>query len=119
MSRFAVVLIASLAFLGVTVSAQEGQTFTGEITDTHCAMLGSHDMMKKAEGFKSDLECVLYCVKYQKSGKYVLLDPQTKTIYQLDDQEVVEPYAAEKVKLTGTLDAAKKTIHVTGIQWSS
>lgn len=68
MSRFAVVLIASLAFLGVTVSAQEGQTFTGEITDTHCAMLGSHDMMKKAEGFKSDLECVLYCVKYQKSG---------------------------------------------------
>jgi hypothetical protein len=49
-------------------------------------------------------------------SKYVLYDAATKTVYHLDDQHVVQPYAAAKVEVTGTLDAATKTIKVASIK---
>jgi hypothetical protein len=48
-------------------------------------------------------------------GAYVLLDPATKTIYELDDQKKPAPFAEQTVKVTGTYDKATQTIHVSGI----
>ena len=58
----------------------------------------------------------------QPGSRLVLYDASTKTVYNLDDMgrcgpplRCLRPYSAEKVKLTGTFDAAKKTIKVTDV----
>jgi hypothetical protein len=51
-----------------------------------------------------------------KSGdKLVLTDPLTKTSYQLDDQRRAHELVNKSVKVTGTLNPATGTIHVTAI----
>jgi hypothetical protein len=63
---------------------------------------------------------MLYFAHFVKPGnKYGLYDPATKTKYQLDDQDLVQPYVGSKeVQITGTLDATTKTIHVKEIKAS-
>ena len=52
-----------------------------------------------------------------KNGQYALLtDKQTGKGYYLDDQERAKQYDGQNVKVTGTLDVATSTIHVTDIQ---
>src|ERR1700694_980942 len=69
------------------------------------------------------IACHLYyapisnCVKH--GGQYVLYDAAKKSVYQLDDQTKPEQFAGAKVKVTGTLDKATKTIHVTNIEAAS
>jgi len=98
------------------------KTFSGEIMDSQCAKNGSHEMMLKKEGM-GDKDpndpmvkkmCTENCVKM--GGKYVLFDPASKTIYELDGQAKPEQFAGQKVKVSGTLDKASKTIHVTDIK---
>jgi hypothetical protein len=42
-----------------------------------------------------------------------------RKIYQLDDQKKPQSFAGQKVQVTGTLDNATKTIHVTDIKAAS
>ena len=52
-----------------------------------------------------------------KSGaKYVLYNPSTKTVYELDNQEKPKDLAGQKVKVEGTLNHATNTIHLDTIQ---
>lgn len=92
-------------------------TFSGEIMDGQCAKAGSHDTMMKKHAIKTEKDCTNGCVKM--GGKYVLFNPETKAVYQLDDQKKPMQFAGEKVKVTGTLDKATKTIHVTDIESGS
>jgi hypothetical protein len=108
MKRLAIGIVASLALLSVSVGAQNAQSFNGEIIDSDCAATGVHPSGETAK------QCTVDCVKA--GAKYVLYDAGTKTVYQLDDQMKPEKFAGEKVKVSGTLDAATKTIHVTAIQ---
>ena len=52
-------------------------------------------------------------------GKYVLFNGASKSFYQLDDQTKPKAFAGQKVQVTGTLDKATKTIHVTDIKAAS
>ena len=101
------------------------KTFTGEIMDSQCAKNSSHAMMLKKEGM-GDKDpndpmvkqmCTKNCVKM--GGKYVLYDAAKKVAYELDDQQKPEALAGQKVTVTGTLDSATKTIHVTDIKPAS
>src|SRR5438309_7408835 len=83
-------------------------TFTGVITDSECAK-GDH----KAMNMGPDPKCVTECVKGM-GGKYVLYDG--KETYTLSDQKSPEKFAAKKVTVKGTLDAATKTIRVDSIK---
>ena len=97
------------------LAADKSQTFTGEIMDQQCALLGGHSaMMNQGESAK---DCANRCVSI--GGKYVLFDSANKTIYQLDDQKKAQPFAGAKVKITGTYDTPSKTIHVANIQSGS
>ncbi|HVO98879.1 MAG TPA: hypothetical protein VMT15_12465 [Bryobacteraceae bacterium] len=80
-------------------------TFTGVITDTMC---GAKHMMKD----QSDEKCVRMCVKG--SSQYALFDGQN--VYKLSDQKSPAKFAAQKVKVTGTLDTKTKTIKVTSME---
>jgi hypothetical protein len=114
MRKLALGIAASLVLVGVSLAVPKDQTFRGEIMDSQCSAMGSHDMMLKKGGVKDAKECTQACVKM--GGKYVLYDAAKKTVYQLDDQKKPEQFAGEKVKVTGTLDTATKTIHVSDIQ---
>lgn len=110
-------LFLFLLFAMVRFAAAQGSaTFKGEIADGQLNCIQTP--MKAPEGIKDKTECVLYFAHYVKpASKYVLYDPATKTTYQLDEQYVVEPYVdAKSVQITGTLDAAAKTIHVKEIK---
>jgi len=94
------------------------KVFTGEIGDTQCAMNvhsmdKSHKDMLKVKGVgKTATDCTLYCIM-NRGGRFVL---QVKDkVYRLDKPELVEPYAGQKVRLTGTLDPQTETIQVRSI----
>jgi hypothetical protein len=90
------------------------QVFTGEIWDQTCARRGSHKAMAEEAGISRGphmaRECTLECHKM--GSPLVLYDPATRRIYKLDDQKKAVAFAGEKVKITGTLDAKKDTIHI-------
>jgi len=79
---------------GALALAAAPQTFTGVITDAMCGK--DHAMM----GVKPDAKCVTACVK--DGSKYALIVGDN--VYELSDQKTPEKFAAQKVKVTGTLD---------------
>jgi hypothetical protein len=89
--------------------AQGTQTFTGVITDSECAEAG-HARMRMGP---TDPECVIACI-HAHGAAYVLYDG--KNVYVLSDQKTPEQFAAQKVRVTGTLDTKAKTIRVESIR---
>jgi len=112
--RLAICVAAVAMFVGGSIAAQQAKSssYTGEIMDSNCAKSGKHN--PSMGGAK---ECTLACVKG--GGKFVLYNDSSKAVYQLDDQAKPEAFAGQKVKVTGTLDKATKTIHVTDIAAAS
>jgi type 1 fimbria pilin len=111
-------IFAGVLTLGLllTVSAEEKtRTFTGEIADSQCSMnvhslTRSHtEMMKNKNMGGTATNCTNYCIKYL-GGDYVLAVGDQ--VYRLDEQEKAAAFAGLKVKITGTLNAKSKTIHV-------
>ena len=89
-------------------AAQAKQTFTGLITDEMCPT-GDHSHMRMGP---TDAECTKACV-VSHGAAYVLYDG--KNTYKLSDQKTPEKFAAQKVRVTGTLDAKTMTIRVESI----
>ena len=98
-------IIVTLMFASLAVAAS-AETFTGTITDTLCGP--SHTMMKS---HPAD-QCVKLCAKGQYS--YALFDGTS--VINLSDQKTPARFAAQKVKVTGTLDPKTKTIKVSAIE---
>lgn len=99
--------IAALALVfsvGLTVAADAPKTYTGIITDSMC--LTNHKMMS----ITPESKCARECVNKSKEVKYVLYDG--KNTYKLSDQKTPEQFAAQKVKVTGTLFAKTGVLKV-------
>ncbi len=110
--------LAVLTLLTVGFSRAADMTYSGEIMDSACAKMGSHDgMMKAHTGIKDAKTCTLGCVKG--GAKFVLYDAASKMVYQLDDQQKPMAFAGDQVKVMGTLDKSTNTIHVTDIKAGS
>jgi type 1 fimbria pilin len=102
-------LILSLLAVAGLSAAQGRQTFTGTITDDMCATTAGHSEMQMGP---TDAECTAACV-ISHDTKYVLEDG--KDVYALSDQTTPEQFAAQKVRVVGTLDAKTMTIHVESV----
>jgi hypothetical protein len=100
-------VIVSL-FVFALSAGQGRQTFTGVITDDMCP-LGDHSRMQMGP---TDAECTKACINAH-GAAYVLHDG--KSAYVLSDQETPERFAAQKVRVVGTLDAVTMTIQVESI----
>ena len=100
--------IACLLILTELGSAQKKQTFTGVITDSMCPT-GDHSHMKMGP---NDAECTKACIQ-EHGAQYVLYDG--KSAYTLSDQTTPEKFAAQRVRVVGTLDAKSATIKVESI----
>jgi hypothetical protein len=109
--------ITACLLLAPGLAAAKDKTFNGEIMDSQCAKMGGHESMFKKEGTNDPKACTEVCVKM--GGKYVLFDGASKAVYQLDDQTKPKSFAGQKVQITGDLDKATKTIHVTEIKAAS
>ena len=90
-------------------SVRNGETFTGEITDSFCAQGHYGEMIKR------ERNCILTCVKFD-GAQFVLYNSELKRIYQLDDQQKPEAFAGQEVTVTGTYDREAKAIHVINIR---
>ena len=101
------VLVAVFA-TGVASAAPTPDTFTGTVTDDACAR-GGHAQMRMGP---TDAECTRLCVMIHGSA-YVLEDGAN--VYVLSDQKLAEEFAAQKVRVVGTLDAKAGTIAVESI----
>ena len=91
----------------------------GAIMDSQCAYnvhsnAHSHEWMTKRgiQGATDEESCTQHCVK-DMGGSYVLVSK--KEVYRLDDQSKVEAFAGKDVKVSGTLDAKSRTLHVVEI----
>ncbi len=94
------------ATAALSFGAANKQTFTGVITDDMCG--ANHAAMKVAPEEK----CVRECVKH--GSKYALLVGDK--VYKLSNQKAPEPFAAKKVKVTGTLHEKTNIIAVDSIE---
>ena len=101
-------LIVSLLIMAALAAAQGKRKFTGTITDNMCAKAG-HSQMQMGP---TDAECTTACISSH-GATYVLYDG--KNVYTLSDQRTPEKFAAQKVRVIGTLDAQTKTIQVDSI----
>ena len=113
MKRIAMGFIAMLAFCTVSFATPPDNTFSGEIMDSQCAILGGEHAKMQAKG-ENAKDCTIRCVRI--GGKYVLFDAAKKMRYQLDDQKKAEMFAGAKVTVTGSFDTATKTVHVSSIK---
>src|ERR1700674_432987 len=94
----ALILAAGLsAQKAPSFSVRNGETFTGEITDSFCAQ-GHH-----IEIIKSERNCILTCVKFD-GAQFVLYNSESKRVYKLDDQQKPEAFAGQEVTVTGMYD---------------
>ena len=101
-------LVAGILAAASLAAAQDKQTFTGVITDNMCAA-GDHARMRMGP---TDAECAKACVSAH-DATFVLADG--KDVYALSDQRTPEKFAAQKVRVVGTLDTKTKTIRVESI----
>jgi starvation-inducible outer membrane lipoprotein len=112
MKKLALLLCVLLIPAALAVAGQAGKSFTGEIMDSQCAMMGSHDQMMKSMHAKDAKDCTIQCAKM--GGKYVLYNAAEKTTYQFDNQTKPAQFAGQKVTVTGSLKG--KTLHVEKIE---
>ena len=108
-----------VAFVLAHAADGKPQIFRGEIGDTQCALnvhslTRSHtEMLKSKKMGGTAAACATYCVQYL-GGDFVLSSKDE--VYRLDNQDKARPFAGEKVKITGTLEAKSKLIHVVDIE---
>jgi len=107
MKKLSLVLFAAAMLL----AGGSPQTFTGTITDSMC--VADHAMMHVTP----DAKCVRECVKPGTGVRYVLYDG--KNAYKLSDQQTPAQFAAQKVRVTGTLFTKTGIIQVEKIERSN
>ena len=95
------------AFATALAAVNQPQTFTGVITDTMCGK--SHGMVAG----QPDDKCIQVCVKGS-STQYALYNG--KQVIKPSDQKTPAKFAAQRVRVKGTLDEKTKTIKVDSIE---
>lgn len=116
--RFALAAVVALVAVGahapglpsaMAAAGQTGGAFVGTVTDDMC-----HDAVhSRMRMGATDAECAAACVDAH-AAAFVLFDG--KTAYRLSDQKAAAPFAAQRVRVTGTLDAKTLTIAVDSIR---
>jgi hypothetical protein len=117
MKRAAMVCTAWI--LAVGAYGQNSQVFHGEISDSQCALnvhslTRSHQEMLKSKSMGGTANtCTIYCI--ENLGGYLVLS-SGNDVFRLDRSDLVHGFKGQKVKLTGTLDAKVKQIHVLKVE---
>jgi len=113
-------LIFAMVLAPYAFSKDNVITLQGAVVDSQCAFnvhseTRSHEWMikKNVQDAHDEKSCTLHCVK-DMGGSYVLV--VKKDVYRLDDQVKSEAFAGKNVKISGTLDAKTRTLHIFEIE---
>ena len=106
MKRVGISIAASVLCV-TTIFIPKTRTFTGDIMDSQCGLVGGHGILNPLTTAK---DCTIDCVR--RGGKYVLYDHAVQLAYRLDDQRNPEEFAGDRVEIVGTFDRMSNTIHV-------
>lgn len=112
-----IVVTVVIGFM-LTVSAANRTVFSGEISDSQCAMnvhsldRSHQEMITKRTMGTDAASCARACIR--RGGEWVLRDGDD--VYRLKNQNGMELYSGEKVKITGGLDPKTNTIDNSAIQ---
>jgi len=93
--------------------------FEGEISDSQCGFnvhstSRSHDeMLKSGYMGRTPADCARNCIR-GKGGHYVFVSSDKKTAYKIEQQNLVEQYAGQNVRIQGTEQNGE--IHVNSIK---
>lgn len=105
------VIVAMLAFSGLTLLAQQTPSTTpsnpGADSMPSQQQTDATNPSQSARSFEG---------KITKSGdELVLRDSATQTSYKLDDQDKAKQYEGKNVKVMATMDASSNTLHIVDI----
>jgi len=103
-----ILVLAFVAGFGfAALATAEDGTWTGWVTDDHCAAAGAKAAHK---------DCAEKCVK-EKGAKWALYNTADKSTYILTgDDAMMTRMAGVEVAVKGTMDKEKKTIKVTSME---
>jgi len=113
---------AGILAAAFAAASQDAKVFRGEISDSQCAMnvhslTRSHQEMLKSKSMGGTANtCSVYCIEHM--GGYLVLSSgkNGQDVFRLDRSDLVHGFEGQKVKVTGTLDAKAKQIHVLKIE---
>src|SRR5438034_9665316 len=111
MKSFGITLVV-LSAVALANAASTRTVFSGEISDSQCAMnvhslSRSHQEMIKRKTLGTDAaSCARACVR--RGGEWVLRTGEV--VYRLQNQDGVDEFAGLEVKVTGNLDPATNSI---------
>lgn len=104
--------------VALSAAATDKNVFFGEISDSQCAMnvhslSRSHQEMIEKRTMGTDApSCARACIR--RGGEWVLR--AGNDVYRLKNQAGIDPFAGEKVRVTGSLDPKTNTIDNTHIE---
>lgn len=104
--------IGLIFMLTAITSLAAEQTWTGKISDSKCGV--SHKMMEHGGKNVNAHDCTVACVKG--GAKYVFVSKGK--VFDIDNQDLagLEEHAGHTVRLTGELQADKKTIKASKVE---
>jgi hypothetical protein len=103
MKRVLSLLVAALSLTAVTAGAAGSSKINGWISDSMCG----------AKHAGSGAACVKKCIK---SGMApVFVDEAKKTVWTIENPDVVKEFYGDHVTVTATADDVKKSVHIDSI----
>ena len=122
MKQAAIWCAAGILAAAGAASGQDAKVFRGEVSDSQCAtnvhsLTRSHQEMLKSKSMGGTANtCSTYCIEHM--GGYLVLSSgkDGQDVFRLDRPDLVHGFEGQRVKLTGTLDAKAKQIHVVKIE---
>ena len=104
MKRMFAMLLALTLLLGVAAWASTSSV-NGWISDDKCGAKGAN---AKAE------DCTKKCIAA--GAKPVLVSDQDQSVLAIDNPDKIKGHEGHHVTVTGTVDSAKKSIHITDVK---
>jgi len=121
MTRLSLILLLCLFPLAFSASDKKSQEkiFEGEISDSQCgfnvhSLTRSHDeMLKSGYMGHSPADCTRNCIR-GRGGQFVFVSSDKKTAYKIEQQDLVEQFAGQNVRIQGT--EQKGEMHINTIK---
>jgi len=105
MKRFLFLLTAVLTLSTVAAQAAGATKITGWISDSMCG----------AKHAGSGAQCVKKCISEMGSAP-VFVDEAQKAVWTIDNPDTVKNFYGDRVTITATPDAGKKTVHIEAVE---
>ena len=104
MKRVVFAVVALFALTALAAKAADSAKINGWISDSMCG----------AKHMGSGAACVKKCVEGGMAPVFV--DEEKKTVWKIDNPDAVKSFYGDKVTVSATTDADKKSVHIDSIE---